>query len=151
MSLRGDTGIRVWVRLRTFPTTCILINRHLQEGDCALAVCQGRTIYPADDVEEKKEEGWAAVRHAVGTCTAYCMSALWQVHDGQQRHSCTERERVCLGLYYIKPFVFVLLPYKTTLQVRQLPLWSGKQSSNKGNPIASNSPQTDLWCRNMWI
>lgn len=68
---------------------CALINRHLQEGDCALAVCQGRTIYPADDVrgeevvEEEKEEGRAAVKHAVGSCSASCMSA--QVHDGQQR------------------------------------------------------------------
>lgn len=65
---------------------CALINRHLQEGDCVLAVCQGRTIYPADDVrgeDEEEEEGRAAVKHAVGSCSASCMSA--QVHDGQQR------------------------------------------------------------------
>lgn len=71
---------------------CALINRHLQEGDCVLAVCQGRTIYPADDVrgeeeekeeEDEEEEGRAAVKHAVGSCSASCMSA--QVHDGQQR------------------------------------------------------------------
>lgn len=43
------------------------------------------------------------------------MSALWQVHDGQQRHRHTVRERVCLGLNHIKPFVFVLLPYKKNL------------------------------------
>jgi len=68
-----------------------------------LAVCQGRTLYPADDVEERRgmrrrrrkrrrrgrgavAAAAAAVRHAVGTCSALCMSALVQVHDGQQRH-----------------------------------------------------------------
>lgn len=34
--------------------TCALINRHLQEGDWGLAVCQGHTIYQADDVEESR-------------------------------------------------------------------------------------------------
>lgn len=62
--------------------TCALINRHLQEGDWALAVCQGHTIYQADDVEEE-EEGWAAGRHAVGACSGCYMSTLGQVHDGQ--------------------------------------------------------------------
>ena len=53
----GDSRIRVWVRLHTFShsLTPILINRHLQEGGCALAVCQGRAIYPADDFEEKRK------------------------------------------------------------------------------------------------
>ena len=49
-----------------------------RRGDCALAVCQGRTIYPADDVEERRKRrrgrrrraGVSAVRHAVGSCSS---------------------------------------------------------------------------------
>lgn len=56
-------------------------------------------------VEELEEEGWAAVRHAVGPCSAYCMSALGLVHDGQL-HREGKGISVCSGLYHIEPIVF---------------------------------------------
>ena len=85
-----------------------------------LAVCQGRTIYPADE----EEEGWAAVRHALGSC-----SALGQVHDGQL-YGGGKGISVCSGLYHIKPFVLCFKTVKTLgcrFAGSPCALWAGKQ------------------------
>lgn len=64
---------------------------------------------------EVKEGGWAAVRHAVGPCSTYCMSALGQVRDGQLYRG-GMGVSVCSGLYHVQSFVFqavLLRNYKT--------------------------------------
>lgn len=60
--------------------TCALVNRHLQEGDWALAVCQGHTIYQADDVEESRRRAgllvgmlWVHVQAATCQLLGRCM------------------------------------------------------------------------------
>lgn len=54
--MTGDLRITVWVKSPCFSHSCAraLISRHLEEQNCALVVCQGRAIYPADDAGEKR-------------------------------------------------------------------------------------------------
>lgn len=77
----------VWGRHHTFLTAPLhaMINRRLQEVYCALALCQGQTIYPANDFEVRGgsgggrgEEGggveglcWAGLP-AGGSCSVVC-------------------------------------------------------------------------------
>ena len=138
--------------------TCALNNRHLQGwggGDCALAVCQGRTIYPADDVVEEKRmrrrrrrRRRAAVRRAVAHRSALptCQHSE-QTHDGR---SGREGEGISVNPLSFGARCFQTLKLGDEI-CRRLPLWAGKQPCNKESTIPSNSPQTDLWCRNMGI
>lgn len=55
--MTGDTRITVWVKTPylSHSRARALISRHLEEQNCALVVCQGRAIYPAEDAGEKRK------------------------------------------------------------------------------------------------
>lgn len=83
--MRSDTRIRVWVRLHTFPTAVLVLWSIdiFRRGGCVLAVCQGRTIYPADDVEERRRRraglllGMLWIHVQPTACQHRCMMDSW--------------------------------------------------------------------------
>lgn len=127
--------------------TCILINRHLQDEDCALAVCQGRTIYPADDVEEKRRRRRAGL--LLGMLWVHAQPTACQ-HFGRcmmdSRGTVVQsRERYSQVYITLNPLSFDLCSFHTIKLSWLGSFLCGEVSNRVTNSIPSNSFQTDLW------
>lgn len=131
--------------------TCALINRHLQEGDWALGICQGQTISIRWwGVEEEEEEGWAGLLW--GMLSVHVQSTACQHLGLCMMDSCTERVRVlvyALVSITLNPLSFP--NYKTLRFAGSFVCAQISSHVKRRVQSPSNSPQTDLWCRYMGI